>query len=213
MAGTPSSQTNSANPASESSDVAPVDPHADKYNDPRVKITLRGVAIGVLILAVASIAALGSIYARKTKLEKTTEFWGQETITALQLGERIELFPRGRESFRRVELTATPGLGHLRRALLDERNFDWSTRDAKSVASAWDREPGENPTAVQLKITDPTAHRFETVEIDLDLENGWVGPSDGSARVRATQWVQPKLLNYFKTVVNVEELRYDFRSK
>ncbi len=188
-----------------------MDPHADKYNDPRVRVTGLGITIGLLIACFAVIGAASSIYLRKTKLEKTTKFWGSETILALQIGERMELFPRGNETFRRVELTSTPGLGHLRRALLDERNFDWATLDSQSVASTCDRNPGDHPTALQLRISDPTGHRFPTVEIDLDLENGWVGPSDGSRRVRATSWVGPKLKNYFKTIINVEELRYDFR--
>jgi hypothetical protein len=60
-------------------------------------------------------------------------------------------------------------------------------------------------------LTDPSAHRVGTIEIDLDFTTGWVGPSDGSRRVQATQWVQPKLRNYLATIINVEQLRYDLR--
>ncbi|KAA1262553.1 hypothetical protein LF1_51190 [Rubripirellula obstinata] len=175
--------------------------------------------MGVAVLVVASITAGLSIYARKTPLVETTKFWGPETITALQLGERIQLFPRGGDDFPRVELTTTPGLGHLRRALLDERNFDWDSVESESVASLWtadqnasdDAEAKEVPSSVQLRLTDPTAHRFDTVEIDIDLAGGWVGPSDGSQRVRINDYVQPKLRNYFKTVVNFKQRRYDDR--
>jgi hypothetical protein len=191
------------------------DAHADKYNDPRVNITRRGVLMGVAVLVVATITAGLSIYARKTPLVKTTKFWGQETITALQLAERMELLPRGNDNFDRVELTTTPGLGHLRRALLDERNFDWETVDNQSVASGWatdsEEQSDDSPNSVQLRLTDPTGHRVGTIEIDIDLVHGWVGPSDGSRRVKVTQYVRPKLKNYFKTVVNVTQKRYDDR--
>lgn len=198
--------------------------HVDKYNDPRARITRRGILIGVAVAVVAVVAALGSIAARRTRLEKTTDFWGEETINALQLAERIELLPRGASRFEPVELSSTPGLGHLRRALLDERNFDWTTTTAKSVAELCPPEKRLEkddsmpiadavPACIQLRLTDPTAERFGTIEIDLDLAGGWVGPADGSQRVRATEWVQPKLRNYFKTIMSVSQLSYDFRDE
>lgn len=185
--------------------------HADKYNDPRVKITGRGIAIGVTVAIVAAVAAWGSIQARRTQLGETTRFWGADGITALQLGERIELLSRDASELPPVDLTSTPGLGHLRRALLDERNFDWSTESTESVASQCSTEPTEMPVCIQLRLTDPTGNRFEPVEIDIDLAGGWVGPSDGSKRVQATEWVQPKLRNWFKTIMTVSQKRYDVR--
>lgn len=188
------------------------DPHADKYNDPRASITMRGIWIGLAVTVFGIVGAAGSIYARKTRLEQTTRFWGEETITALQLAERIELLPCGNSDFRPVELTATPGLGHLRRALLDERSFDWESESSDAASDMCQPpQPDEPPNCVQLRLTDPTAHRVGTVEIDLDLATGWVGPSDGSRRVQVTEWVQPKLRNYFATIINVEQLRYDLR--
>ena len=55
------------------------------------------MGIGVVLLGI--LGAATSIYARRTQLEQTTRFWGQETITALQLAERIELRPRGAAEF------------------------------------------------------------------------------------------------------------------
>ena len=194
------------------------DPHADKYNDPRVTITPRGIWLGVAVVLLGIVGAATSIYARRTRLGETTRFWGEETIVALQLGERMMLLPRGASEFEPVELTATPGLGHLRRALLDERNFDWSSETRGSVAETCSESPSEGGEealseglCVQLRLTDPTAHRFELIEIDLSLAGGWVGPSDGSRRVRATERVQPKLRSYFKTVLDVQQKRYDLR--
>lgn len=203
--------------------------HADKYNDPRAKITPRGVWMGVAVIILGIVGAFGSIYARKTKLGESTRFWGEDTITALQLGERIELLPAGGSDFPPVELTATPGLGHLRRALLDERNYQWDTETNRPALENCrkpnaDQKPNADlhPNAdlaepegfthcIRLRLTDPTAHRFDTVEIDIDLGGGWIGPSDGSRRVQATPHVQPKLRNYIGTIVNVEQLRYDLR--
>lgn len=187
------------------------DPHADKYNDPRAKITRRGILLGLAVFVLGVIGAAASIYFRRTQLGETTRFWGQETITVLQLAERMQLLPRGASDFEPVELTATPGLGHLRRALLDERNFDWQTEDNTSVAENCSTKASEAPQCVQIRLTDPTAHRVGTIEIDIDLAGGWVGPSDGSRRVQATTWVQPKLRNYLATIMNVEQKRYDMR--
>jgi hypothetical protein len=185
--------------------------HADKFNDPRVRVTPRGVLLGFAVLLLGILGAAASIAMRRTRLEQTTRFWGQETITALQLGERMELRSRGGSRFEPVELTATPGLGHLRRALLDERNFDWQSESTGSALESCPQEDSGMLQCIQLRLTDPTAHRFAAVEIDMDLASGWVGPSDGSRRVRTLKRVQPKLHNYFKTIINVQQKRYDLR--
>ncbi|HBV66578.1 MAG TPA: hypothetical protein DEF45_26585, partial [Rhodopirellula sp.] len=84
------------------------DLHLDKYSDPRAKITRSGVLIGLGVLILGICGAGLSIYARKTKLEQTTKFWGPETITALQLAEKIELRPIGSSNFDPVDLSGTP---------------------------------------------------------------------------------------------------------
>ncbi len=70
-----------------------------------------------------------------------------------------------------------------------------------------------DPTCLQLRITDPTGHRFSTIEIDIDLINGWIGPGDGSQRVRMSERLQTKLKNYFATVIHVKQKRYDLRAE
>lgn len=191
-------------------DIHP-DIHADKYNDPRVKITRRGILIGIAVAVLGFVGAAASIYARRTQLEQTTRFFGAETILALQLAERIELLPRGNESFETVTLAGTPGLGHLRHRLLDERSYDWATESKLSVVESCGEVGPDGPGCIQLRFTDPTAHRFGAILIDLDLQGGWIGPSDGSRRVQATPWVTPKLRNYFKTIMTVQQKRYDLR--
>jgi hypothetical protein len=185
--------------------------HQDTYNDPRAVITSRGIAIAVGVIVLGILGAAASIYARRTQLEQTTRFWGPETITALQLAERIELLPRGAANFEAVELTGTPGLGHLRRILLDERNYDWASEGPGSALEQCGDTPSEKPRCVQLRLSDPTGNRVGTIIIDLDLIGGWIGTGDGSRRVRATERAQPKLANYFATIISVEQKRYDFR--
>ena len=185
--------------------------HADKYNDPRVRITSRGIAMAIGVVLLGILGAAASIYARRTQLEQTTRFWGQETITALQLAERIELRPRGAADFRPVDLTGTPGLGPLRRLLLDERNYDWSSEGPGDALEDCGEAKTERPRCVQLRLTDPTANRVGTIDIDLDLVGGWIGPGDATRRVRATERAQPKLANYFSTIISFEQSSYDFR--
>ena len=82
---------------------------------------------------------------------------------------------------------------------------------AEGVAGNCPKKPSEIPDCVQIRLTDPTANRVGTIEIDIDLAGGWVGPGDGSRRVQATTWVQPKLRNYLSTILNVQQKRYDMR--
>ncbi len=187
--------------------------HADKYSDPRARITRRGVWLLVGVGLFALIATPLSVYLRRTRLERTTEFFGDQVILALQIGERIEMLPlaaKGADgkTVEQVELTRTPGLGHLRRALLDERHYDWATAINEDAA---DLCGGEQAYCVQLRITDPTEHRFPETVIDLELAGGWVGISGAGRRVRVTDRVRPALRHFLQTMINVKQQRYDLR--
>ncbi len=187
------------------------EPHPDKYNDPRAKITRRGTLIGMGVVLFGVVGAAASIYGRRTRLGETTRFWGPETILALQLAERIEMLPRRGSEFEAVELSRMPGLGHLRRMLLDERSFDWQTETEKSVLS----QSSENQPefCLMLRLTDPTAHRFETVEIDIDLASGWVGPSDAEKCIQVVARKRTGLQHFLKTIMDKEQNRYDMRQQ
>jgi hypothetical protein len=194
----------SSDPASE------LDRHADKYNDPRAKITRRGILIGVGVVLLGILGAAASIYGRRTRLVQTTRFWGPEVILALQLGEKIELIPdRGRE-FEPVDLTGTPGLGHLRRRLLDERSFDWDTESAIPVADR--QRDAEDEFAVRLRITDPSVHRFDPVTLQIDLAEGWVGRLDQAHSVRLADRKRTGVRHFLETIMNRDSNRYDLRS-
>jgi hypothetical protein len=196
-----------------------IDPHADKYNDPRAKITARGIWLGVGVLLFGIVGAAGSIYQRKTKLEKSRQFWGDDTILALQLAERMKMESVSGKDFDPVELTATPGLGHLRHALLDERSYLWQSIDDQSMISCCESsradvksKPEEEQTScVRLVLTDPTAHRFEPVRLIVDLNDGWVGHEGDNRRVQTTPRVRPALAKFLSMLINVQQKRYDFR--
>ena len=184
------------------------DPHADKYNDPRARITGRGILMGLAVVVLAVVGAAASIYGRRTRLQESTRFWGDETILALQLGERVRLLPKRGRQFVPVELSGMPGLGHLRRTLLDERSFDWATEQDRPVVSGpvgGEVETGDTPSGefcVTLNITDPTGKRFDVVNIDLDLAEGWVGHSDEAPRVRIARRKRSGLRHFLETIMN-----------
>ncbi len=185
--------------------------HADKYNDPRAKITRRGVLMGIGVFVFAMLGAAASITLRRTQVGETTRFWGEDTIAALRLGERIKMSPRQGREFPEVELTGTPGLGHLRRLLLDERNFDWAS-EAKSTVL--EQAAGSDPKfVVTLTITDPTIHRFDDVHIDLDLIGGWAGHRDQAATVQVAERKRESLRRFLTLIMDKEKNRYDLRAE
>ncbi|MCM2371469.1 hypothetical protein [Aporhodopirellula aestuarii] len=185
------------------------DPHADKYNDPRVHFGWKAWASMVAILIGGAIFAVSSIYVRRTRLEATTRFWGPTTITAIQLGDHVMLLPRKGSDFEPVELTAFPGLGHLRRALLDERHYQWSTETDGGVEAFC--ETKEDAQCVRLEFSDPSLQRFDTVRLDIELNHGVVGPADQSRRVKVNDRVQPALKHQIGLLMRVKQKRYDRR--
>ncbi|MEM6692771.1 MAG: hypothetical protein AAF664_25310 [Planctomycetota bacterium] len=198
------------------------DPSADKYNDPRAKITRRGLAIAFAVFLFGCVGSGWSIYARKTRLDRTREFLGDEGITAIQLGERMRLYSRGDVAFAPVELTLTPGLGHFRRLLLDERNYDWerledlpAMQDCRSdeVLKPEDKldETKAKLGCIQVGLSDPTGKRFEDLRIDLDLNSGWMGLNGREARVGLPDKTISKIRSYLATVVNVSQKQMDRR--
>ena len=176
---------------------------------PQIPITRRAIWGGVAILLLAVVVAFASIYARRTRLEKTTEFWGSDTIRALQHSPQVHLTKRGQEPFSSpavVDLTGTPGLGHLRRALLDERHYDWTTRTNHSVESL----DGADSEFAALEFSDPRGY-FPTATIHLELTAGWAGLADRADRVQFTDRVRPAVRHFLNTISNAQQAHYDQR--
>lgn len=197
--------------AAETNTLQQADAHADKYNDPRVHFGAKAWAGVVAVLIGASLFAAASIYARRTRLGETTRFWGNPTIEALQLGDRVILLPLQGSDFEPVELTAFPGLGHLRKALLDERHYDWSTEKNLSVKDFCDQADDDEIQCVRLEFSDPTLKRFPVARIDLELIHGIVGPADQSRRVSVNDRVRPALEYQIGLLKHVTQKSYDNR--
>ena len=139
------------------------DDHADKYNDPRARITKRGLMLGLVVIFLGVVGSGLSIWARRTKLEKTTPFWGPQAIEALQLAEEVELISvlgSANETAEPVRLSGMPGLGHLRHTLLDDRSYAW-----ESVREQPIHERFETETCMMLRLTDPSENRFPEAQV------------------------------------------------
>ena len=213
-----------------------VDPHPDKFNDPRVRVSRKGVLFAVVVILFGIGGAALSIWARKTRLEQSTAFWGPETIQAFQLAAEVELIPSASTSLadtsdaatstdqaspadegpdvesRAVEpepvrLTGMPGLGHLRHVLLDDRSYAWDSVAEHPVKAPEERDG----TTMMLRFSDPEAQRFPTANVLVDLEDGWVGPSGEPHRVRLNERFRKALPNFLRRVANYEPLRVDMR--
>jgi hypothetical protein len=183
---------------------------------PKIPITRRAVLAGIAIMILGVIGAVASIYARRTRLELTTEFWGPDAILAMQVSPKVtlQLEPIGAPSgevAKEIDLTGTPGLGHLRHALLDQRHYDWPTRTESSVESL----RSESTRRATLMFSDPL-DKFPTAIIELELIEGWVGPpadegSSSGQRVRLITRAQPAVRHFLTVISNAKQNHYDNR--
>ena len=174
------------------------------------------IAFGILVFAIAM--TVGSIYVRRTPLEKTTAFFGPDVIKAIQLGEqlRIVIPPDSpmvnaeaplaiirEDGSQTANLSGSPGLGHFRHALLNERHYQWDTI-AQGPA---DKLGIENPEYVYVELEGrPTDARPLPVPIEivptrlvLELTQGWVSLDGGQQSVKVTQRVRTGLHNFIDT--------------
>ena len=187
--------------------------HPDKYSDPRVRIGPGQLLMwGLALTLVAAAAAALSVYARRTSLGQTTAFFGPDTITALQLADRVELVIGPPNDLQTVDLTATPGLGHLRRAILDDRHYVWETEtETEGGVAGLADQPDSN--VVTLRLADPVGKRVPVTELALELSQGWIGPADGDKRVRFNERVRPAIRHQIRMMAGSSQQNYDQRSK
>jgi hypothetical protein len=163
--------------------------------------------IGVVIFAIA--AASLSIVMRRTQSEQTRVLLGEEAIFALQYGKSFHIrLPSGsslidpkrsvqwlqQDGSQRTNLTDTPGLGHFRHALLDDRHYNWETR----IEATKEHLGVDQPELVFVEIAGPPTEVKPTV-ILIELSAGWVGLAQGTTFVQVTDRVRPALRNFIKT--------------
>ena len=187
------------------------DDHADKYNDPRVKISRKGILLGFGVVLFGIGGAALSIWARRTHLQQSTKFWGAQVIEALQLAEEVELIAtpdRPASQYDPVRLSGMPGLGHLRHVLLDDRSYDWESVKQEPISGLTSRSQ-----CMMLRLSDPTAKRFPQARIVIDLENGWLGLQDGPQQVQLNERFRSAMPTFLKRIANFEPLRVENRDK
>lgn len=130
---------------------------------PRIKLTRRALYVAVGLTAIGILGAVTSVWMRRTQLEKTTEWFGAETIQAIQILPQVTLelsdpvdpgavvadappvadataatsdtpvAASTPPAARTIDLSDMPGMGHLRHALLDQRHYDWQQQRAGTV--------------------------------------------------------------------------------
>lgn len=106
-----------------------------------------------------------------------------------------------------IELSGTPGLGMLRRGLLDERHYLWDTLREGSIADITD----ENLEFVVLYFSDdpqfipPENARADVVptSLMLELSQGWVEIPGQRTMVRLTERARPAIRNFVVTRKNI----------
>ena len=187
------------------------DRHADKFNDPRVQFTRRGILLGVGVVLFGIGGAALSIWARRTRLEQSTKFWGPEVIEAFQLAAELHLIaePEKAESdVEPVRLTGMPGLGHLRHLLLDDRSYVWDSVRNEPIRSRLGQSQ-----CMLLWFSDPEAKRFPDAKVIIDLEQGWIGKQDGTRQIQLTDRFRDALPAFLKRIADYEPLRVEMREK
>jgi len=178
---------------------------------PKIPITRRAIWIGVVIAILGVVGALASIYARRTQLEKTTNFLGADAILAIQILPQVTLQLEdigndGNVAAKRIDLTGTPGMGHLRHALLDERHYDWTTQTPESIESL---RTTTSRMAI-LTFSDPR-NQYPSASIHVELIEGWVGLLGGEERVQLITRAQPAVRHFLTVISNAKQAHYDNR--
>ncbi len=194
---------------------------------------LRTLVLMIVVIAIGAVAAVASVYFRRTQTEKTTEFWGPQGITAFQLAPMVKLEIHDGQEPGEVDLTGMPGLGHLRHALLEQRHYEWETVSAESmetraaattsdaahsVAESADNA-AKKPLLATLTFWDPRKPTelppdmpvIQTTTVLVELNEGWVGPAKGDRSVRLNERSRPAVRHFLTTMRNVKQARYDDR--
>jgi hypothetical protein len=150
---------------------------APQWPEPPKALTLRGVFIGVAILALATVVAVASVAVRRTRLEKTTAFWGADTILCFQSGREVRIAPIDGPGATPAEekmlaLTDLPGLAHFRHALLEERHYVWP--DDPSVSDESEEAEEEGNDWFYLRFSHPVEGKPAT-EMVISTAKGQLG--------------------------------------
>lgn len=106
---------------------------------------LSGAALVVGLLALGAALAAFALGFQRWQTHRCLDFYGGDVARAITSAPVVELWQLGPGSgpgrlagVRRCEVSAAPGLVHLRRGLVEDANFDWRPRGgSRRAAEAW----------------------------------------------------------------------------
>lgn len=178
------------------------------------------IAVGLTLIGV--IGAFASVVLRRTQTDQTARFWGPEVIRALQISEefRLKIPPDGPLQWKTesadgsVDLSDTPGIAHLRHALLDQRHYRWEKVRGEAIESVIAQIPDAEWVSIELAgvpSETPDGPPAEPVELKLELSRGWVGIAGGGKSVQMTERVRSAVRHNLLMFSNVASTRADVK--
>lgn len=182
---------------------------------PRV-LTFRNAAILLFVILFAVIMASASIYMRRAETEKTANFFGEKVIYAISVGPLVSMEQRSPSAANSeggaateqpvnppVMLSGSPGLGLFRRALIDDRHYQWSTAKPISIESSSIPEGryflisfSDDP---QFRPPGNVRPEVEPTRVMVEAKEGWVGVPGSGQMVMLTERARPAVENFLKT--------------
>jgi hypothetical protein len=107
--------------------------------------------LGVVIIAFAAAAA--SWWFRYSTTHRAAQFWGPQAATLIRDAQNVTLRSDATDDDA-LDVSAAPGLTHLRTALIEDGSFDWTATEAPdtdwSHSLAFAAADGAEPRAVVL---------------------------------------------------------------
>jgi hypothetical protein len=182
--------------------------------------TRRWLLIVVGLTAIGIMGAAASVVLRRTQLGRTTAFWGAEVIRTLQRSDefRLTIPAAGPLQWKTesedgsVDLSDTPGIAHLRHALLDERHYRWDSVREEPIEQVIAQLPQAEWVTLQLRGTPPELRNeppLQDVEFQIELTEGWIGRQGDPHSVQMTERVRTAVRHNLLMFSNVTSTRAD----
>jgi len=180
----------------------------------------RWLLIVVVLTTIGIIGAAASVVLRRTQLGRTTEFWGPDVIRTLQLSDEFRLtIPaagplewKTESADGSVDLSDTPGIAHLRHALLDERHYRWETVREEPMEQVIAELPKAKWVTLELRGTPPELRGeppLQPVEFQVELTEGWIGRRGEPRAVQMIERVRSAVRHNLLIFSNVTSQRAD----
>lgn len=175
------------------------------------------VVVAVALVTIGVLGAVFSVRMRRTQTARTEAAFGSAVIRALQSSSRFEIALEAdpqeltdrseatdaTEAAKAVDVGEIPGVGHLRHAFLDQRHYDWSSRQEQPVDSSAAGVDQPRWATITLSGTPRGFEPIETTQLRVELSSGWVGIPGEEVSVRLNDRVAPAVRKQLTTMSNV----------